>query len=459
MSSMIRDPGKLRHAFLNLRFEISDLIFEISNLKFSGFVCGFLRNSVDRAAGAFCCILLLAVTGCKTPTHTEAKVQAEQRWSQVRGQVKLQLARQQFDRGLFEDTIKTLKEATTLDPTSAESYALLAKSNLELGKSTTADQVLDAAAKLGLVSAELHYLQGVVLEQRNELDSALSQYVKARTLDSSKIMYLLAQIETLVALNRPGEALALADASANQFDDEASLAVLGARITALMGDAEGALRRFQHPAIQSAGSRVATEELGSLLASHGHCSEAIRILQPLCDPGAPGADGLKVSAGARRSLAQCYLEGNEPQLAIGVLLVHAADNPGESASQLLLAKAALAGGEYMAALQAIEQARRVNRNSTSPEIELLLAMTHWRRGDLAGAQSVLDQVLSANPGDVDAWCLMGEVLQSLDRNEESRAAFERAIDLEPGCRWAKDHLSGFRGHFWPKESAAKKNSE
>jgi Tfp pilus assembly protein PilF len=103
---------------------------------------------LDTIFTLFLIATLSFMTGCKTPTHAEAKVQAEQRWSKVRGQVKLQLARQQFERGRFEDTIKTLKEATSLDQTSAESFALLAKCNLELGKPTTAEQVLATAAKL-----------------------------------------------------------------------------------------------------------------------------------------------------------------------------------------------------------------------------------------------------------------------------------------------------------------------
>ncbi len=389
--------------------------------------------------------LLCVLAGCQTPTHAQAKVQAEQRWSQVRGQVKLQLARQQFERGLFEDSIKTLQEATTLDSTSADAYAMLAKANLELGKSTTAEQVLTAAEKMGLTSAELHYLRAVVLEQRNELDAALVHYVKACSLDATKVAYLLAQIETLVALNRTQEALSLADSSANQFDDDASIALLGARIAALTGDAKGALERFQNPSIQNAGSRVATEEFGSLMASQGRCGETIRILQPLFDSSAKTLDAPEMSAQARRTLAECYLAEKEPKLAIGVLYDQAVANPSDKASQVLLAKAALATGEYMTALQALEQARRGNHNSA--EVDLLLAATHWKRNDLISAESVLDQILAAHPGDVDAWCMRGEVLLALGRRQEARSAFERAAEIDPACGWAANQLKVERARF------------
>ncbi len=398
--------------------------------------------------------------GCQTsPTHAEAKVQAEQRWTKVRGQVKFQLARQQFDRGLFDDAIKTLQESNALDPTNADAFALLAKANLELGKPTTAEQAIQAAAKSGLNNAELEYLKGLIHEQRNELPPALSQYEKACALDSTRVDYLLARIETLVALDRFSEALALADANAGQFDDDVSVALLAARIAVLMGDSKGALERFQNPAIQNAGSTTAIEDFGSLLASQGHCHEAIRVLQPLCDASESASEAGPLSAGAYRSLADCYMKGNEPKRAMEVLGKHLARNPNDAASQLLLARAALAAGEYMTALQAIEAARR--GHSDDSDFNLLLATTHWKRGDMQGALRVLDGILSSNPTDVDAWCLKGEALLGQHRADEARDAFERALDLDPDCRWASDQLGDSEGrlnHLKPSEKKITKKS-
>jgi Flp pilus assembly protein TadD len=256
-----------------------------------------------------------------------------------------------------------------------------------------------------------------------------------------------------VVLDRLSEALALVDASENQFDDDSSVALLGARIAVMMGDVNGALERFQNPAIQNAGSRIATEELGSLLANQGHCVEAIRVLQPLYAL----TDGPEMSAEARRSLAKCYLKGNEAPLAIKVLSEHAVADPADTASQLLLAKAALVDGEYMIALQAIELARRSKPDSA--DFEVLLATTHWKRGDFSSAESVLDGILDKNPADVDAWCLLGEVLQASNRGEDAKNAFERALFLEPNCRWAAEKSAGKGGQFTQQRPAEKKIPE
>lgn len=379
-------------------------------------------------------VALLQLCGCQTPTHKQSKIQAEQRWSKVRGQVKTQLARQQFERGLFEDAVKTLKEATALDPTSAESYAMLAKANMELGKATTAEQVLTKAEKAGLVSAELHYLKGVVLDQRNELEAALEQYQKAIELDPTKANYLIAQIETLVALDRVDEALKLTDANANRFDEEASLAVLGARITALTGDSKGALKRLQHPSVLAANDQVTTEQLAVLLANQNQCPEAVRLFESLVDKHGDA----EISGEAARSLATCYMERNEPHKAVNLLNSRVSDGIGEDSSQSLLARAALSAGEYMVALRAVEAIRK-SRGSTH-ETDLLLATALWKNGNLNEAKNVLLEVLNENPSDVEGWCLLGEVYQSQAKPDQSREAFERALELDPHCRWATLYL-------------------
>ena len=122
--------------------------------------------------------LLLVPTACHRPTHTEARAEAQQRWSEVRGRVKVQLARQQFDRGQFADVVRTIEEAIALDPSCADAYTLLAKSNLELAKPATAEQAVLAAWQAGLDTPDLHYLAGVI---SNSASSSRRQpYEKAR---------------------------------------------------------------------------------------------------------------------------------------------------------------------------------------------------------------------------------------------------------------------------------------
>jgi len=72
----------------------------------------------------------------------------------------------------FMDAAETLAGAVALAPTQPEVYALLAKAHLEAGKTASAEQAIAAARNVGLTSAELTYLGGVILEQRGELEKA-----------------------------------------------------------------------------------------------------------------------------------------------------------------------------------------------------------------------------------------------------------------------------------------------
>jgi len=123
------------------------------------------------------------------------------------------------------------------------------------------------------------------------------------------------------------------------------------------------------------------------------------------------------------------------------------------ASGLMLAKAALASGEHLTALQALENARQ---GKDSPEIRLLLATVHWRRGDLEKALVVLDEIIGNNPADVDAWCLLGEVHLAMRQPAEAREAFERAIFVDPDCRWAAAQLGGLETSAVPEIQNSKK---
>lgn len=409
------------------------------------------RKNASMTKAMVSLVLGLAVApGCKTSTHAEAKIQAEQRWSEVRGQVKFQLARQQFERAHFEDAIKTLEETLALDPKSAAGYALLAKANLELGRPSTANEILAVAAKRGCASAELHYLGGVVLELRDDLPGALAEFEKACSLDPSEAGYLVARVETLVALDRAKEALQLIDRHVHAFDDDAAVLMLGGRIALMLGDLDGALERLQDPALRPADSRIATEELGALLAAKGHHHEAIRLLGPLCE----GVDDCRLSATGQRVLAESHLAVGDADLALRVLSQFPFAELKDSAAHLLTARTALAAGQFMLALSSLESAR--GQSGDEVEIRLLLGTTHWKRGDFGGAEAVLEDLLKAAPSDVEAWCLLGEVLHDSGRTAEAMEALGRAMELEPGNRWATDRLKQIEASGRSENGAEKK---
>ncbi|UCC32497.1 MAG: tetratricopeptide repeat protein [Phycisphaerales bacterium] len=387
--------------------------------------------------------LAVMTTACSTLTHSDARQQGRQRWNQVRGRVKCQLAEQQYQAGLFEDAMRTITESLALDPNQVDAYALLARANLELGKPASAQRVLDAAQRVGVTSADLIYLQGVILEQRDDVQAAIEEYAQARALDPNNVDYLVAQAECLVALNRPAAAFELLDEHADRFDDEGTVSTLAAHIAALLGNVEEASKRYERALVTYEGSRLIAEELGRLLVRARRYEQALAVLGPLAAKSNGNGEG---DGAVRRALATCYLATGDSASAKHVLSDYAASHPDDTLAQLLLAKAAIATNDALTALRAVDLAQQ--HEPDRPELWFVRAAVRWKRGNLVAAASDLYDVLQNNPEDVEANCLLAEVLRGQGQLTAARTYFERALELDPACAWAAEGLKSLRNAEW-----------
>ncbi|HNQ21737.1 MAG TPA: tetratricopeptide repeat protein [Phycisphaerae bacterium] len=378
---------------------------------------------------------LLAVgAGCAHPKPPTARQQAEQQWNQVRARVKLQLAEQQSAAGQFEHVVATAGEAITLDPTCARAYIVRAEGQLELGNPSAAQQTIQLAEQAGIRAAELAYLLGVIAEQCRDLPGALQRYHEARTLAEDKdVDFIAAEAECLVALERPVEALTLVDEHAVRFPGDATLTVLGAHIAALLGDAEGAARRYRDALPLVKDGTLVPEEYGLLLVSAGRWAEAAAMLEPLLR-----TLGENASPVVRRALALCQLEAGDPEAALRTLREYARNAPEDTRAQILLAKSAVATGDLALARRSLEIARQ--REPRHPEVLLVRAVIQWRCADHTGAADSLRQLLQQRPDDVDAYCLLAEVCSAQGAAEDARNYFSEALRRNPHCTWAQAGL-------------------
>lgn len=381
-------------------------------------------------------VAILTLSGCHSPSHPEAKQLAEQRWNEVRAGVKLQLARQQYESGLFDDVVRTLSESIALDSTRPEAYVLLAQSNLELSKPASAEQAVETARRLGLDSAALHYMRGVILEQRNDHQAAVAEYAQARMMNADNVDYFVAQAECLVVLDRPEEALALLDENMHRFDANGTVAVLAGRVAALLGDWDGAAKRLGQAAVMLCDNPMVAEELGLLFVRAGRCEEALALLRPLIETA-----GESEAAAVRRGIATCALTLGDPTSAKAVLIDYARLHPEDGPAQLILAKAALETNDLLTAARAADLAEQLapGRGETA----LVRAAVQWRRADYAAAADTLYTLLEKEPMNVEAYCLLAEILRAQGQDDAAKDCFERALRINPSCIWARHALFSF----------------
>ena len=393
--------------------------------------------NVRRCAMLTILSLGVVLTGCQALKKPGAKARPQERWDQLRGRVKYQLAEQQFQGGAFDRAARTATESLALDPSQVDAYTLLAQADLELGKAASAQAALENAARMGLASPDLYYLHGVILEQQDDFDGAVGMYSKARELNPSSVDYLVAQAEALVAAGRADEALHLLEENIGRVDDRETVSTLAGHVASLLGARDEAARRYADALSVQPNDALVTEELGRHWAREKHCEQTVAVLRPVVESSPEGTGTV-----AARTLAACYLALGDAAAAKGILIEHERDHPDDALAALLLAKAAVATDDLPTALRAIDVAQQ--QEPQRPELWFVRAVARWKRGNLSAAAADLQNVLQSNPDDVEAHCLLAEVLKGQSRLDGARSHFQHALSLDPDCNWAVAGLKALR---------------
>jgi len=203
-----------------------------------------------------------------------------------------------------------------------------------------------------------------------------------------------------------------------------------------LGDWDGAAQRLRQAAVALSDNPVVTEELGLLFVRVGRCSEALALLRPLV-----GAAGESEGGAVRRGVATCYLALGDPKSAERVLIDYARRRTDDGHAQLLLAQAALETNDLLTASRASGLAEQSSPGR--PAIALLRAAVQWRRNEYAAAAETLYQLLEKAPSNVEAYCLLGEVLRVQGQEDAAQDCFQRALRLDPKSAWALQASSAF----------------
>lgn len=377
---------------------------------------------------------LVAMAGCQAFKQSSYRDKPEADWNQMRSRIKAQLAQKQLDSGLFEDAVRSASESISMDGKTPDAYVTLARANIELNKLVAAQQALDAASTRGIRSGDLSYAEGILLEQRHQLEKAILKYGEAESFNRNSVDYFIAHIECLISLQKLDEAQQLVREAENRFDDEKTLAILSARFAILRGDPEQIVQQFARARAAIADDPIMAESLGLTLLRLDRVDEAIAVLSPL----ARNPKGLQLGEAGRKGLAEALLRKGDCTQALEVLRESNNKQPMDAAGQVMIAQAALCMNDFATSLNALDRAERTT--GAGRDTSLLRATVYWKRGDSAVAVKLLEERTSADATDGEALCLLAEIALSEKRVADARTYFVRAQDASPNLRWAHEGM-------------------
>ena len=184
-------------------------------------------------------IFLLAGCG-PTKEGLKARSEANARMSLMTAQIHFGQARQAFETGQFDKSTREIEEAIKIYPESAEYFVLQGRIALETHKLENAIDSFEKALDLDAKLSDPHYYSGVVYQRWSNDQQAYESYLKAFEIAPTRVEYLLAAAESLIALGEFEQAKQLIEPKLSYFEHNAALRQLQGQIALLQGDAKRA---------------------------------------------------------------------------------------------------------------------------------------------------------------------------------------------------------------------------
>lgn len=394
--------------------------------------------------------------------HEEDRSQARERWDRMRSSARLQVAQRHLQAGRHDDARRELEWVLATTPDYAEASVVAAKLWLELGELARARQALQTAAALS-DDAEIDYLAGIVAQRYDDPAAALAHYRRAAVNAPLVPEYLLAHAEMLFAHQRLHEASQLLESRMHDFDGNAPMCALAARIHRRLGLREPAIRRAREAARLNGGEDAELLcELGATLVWAGRYEQAIETLEPVVehsnvDPDRPTSEGAAsaldaVRLDALRELARAYVGSVRLADALAILEQLTDATPRDAAAWVWLARIAMLADR----LDEADRAIRFACDATNPPEEALLlgAYIANRRGRFSRAADLARRALAADDQSFDALCLLGIALETSGDLDAAQDVFARAIAVEPESDVARSLFRKARDAAHTFESAA-----
>jgi tetratricopeptide (TPR) repeat protein len=372
-------------------------------------------------------LIAAALAGCSSSsTHPAQTPKAEvvKQWNDARSGVLISLARDQYENGAFDKSRQTLDEALKLSPDSEPAHVLSAKLFIEMGQLEAAERELALARQLDATDAQADYLSGVVYQRWQQPERALEFYQHACDKSPAELAYVMAKAETLVAMGRRADALAMLQERVAYFEhsgvirDEVGLLLIQEKRY------HEAVEMLRRASILATDDQTIREHLAMALFYDKQYQESADILSNFLQQ-----EDYAQRADILATLGECQLQLDRPGDAARNLQMAAALLPGSAGVWLSLAKADVQIGNLRSADIALNHS--VAQDSSDSQTWLLLGYLRLRQSRNPAALDAFCRASQMDPQDTVSLCMVGLTLDKLGRNAEALACFQKALHMDP----------------------------
>lgn len=387
-------------------------------------------TAITLSAAALLAPLLL---GCQD-TLVEEKVDAKNRWLELRSSMMLDMAQQQFNTGDLTQAQKSVKDGLSIDPTHPGLHTLAGRIALERGKLERAYHLFNASIELAPKSPDAYYYQGLVMQRWQRYDGSLEFYQQAYDREPDNPSYLLAVGEALVEMDRVDDAVTLLESKSQYFDQNAGVRATIGHLHLMKGQPAEAAEYFRQASLLAPEDTKIKQELAISLAAAGKHAEAAEALEELIE----NPDN-KDRADLKRELIAAYLHTENIKKARTILQELARSPQGDVADWIKLGELCYEQDDMGGALQSASKVM-----SLSPgrhEGYLLAGMVWQNRGNLNNALDMFDRASQAAPTSTEPLILRGLSLQKAGRHAAAAEAFKEALKRQPNDHRARQLLS------------------
>lgn len=370
-------------------------------------------------------LMQAACQGGNQGKYTQERVSiAKERMSQIKSGTEWQMARQQFEGGDLNKSLKTVDRSIALNPNVSKSHVLRGRILLEQGRLEDARTAFVQAEELNPDNVDAQYYLGIIHERVGEADKAVARYRKAMDLDTGNAQYLIAAAETLVQAGKLDEAESVLNERRQFFEYNAAVRQTFGHIAMLRRDPSKAVEWFNEAMLLAPGDNRIIEDLIVAQVESSQFADAEVNIAKLLE-----SDAGKDRRDLKQLRARCLLAVSKPVEARTLLLELVNDKEGgrDFKSWVELGNVAIILKDKLNLRQAAARARAISPDR--PEGYALSAMYCRLDNRPEDALAAAEEAIARGKDDPSAFALKAMVLNDLGKPVEAQQALAQAQQL------------------------------